>query len=145
VTIGQRLKEERKRLGFTQSAFAATGQTTRKSQIDYERDTTQPKAGYLAAVAKLGADVQYIVTGQPGSTVLSAVEEELLTRFRSAPWGVKAAAMAALQGAEEALVTMKTGNQLNISGGSIGIATAGDLVIKGQRKVSLNTPTNQPI
>jgi len=147
VTIGKRLKEERKRLAFTQQALAAIGQTTRKSQIDYENDATQPKAGYLAVLAKLGADVLYIITGQrgPSLTALSKDEEELLTRFRAAPLMVKAAALAVLQGAEEALVTMKTGNQANINGNNIGIAVAGDVVIKGQKKFSLNTPANQPI
>jgi len=64
VTIGERLKEERERLDFTQPAFAGLAETTKKSQIDYEKDLTQPKAGYLAAIAKVGADVQYIVTGE---------------------------------------------------------------------------------
>lgn len=63
MTIGQRLKEERERLGFTQPAFAELAGTTKKSQIDYEKDLTQPKAGYLASIAKAGADVSYIVTG----------------------------------------------------------------------------------
>jgi len=111
VTVGQRLKEERKRLGFTQSALAVIGQTTRKSQIDYENDTTQPKSGYLAAIARLGADVQYIITGQKNPTALSADEEELIAHFRAAPLAVKAAAIGALQGAA---ATMKMERNVNI-------------------------------
>jgi len=65
-SIGERLKEERVRLGFSQPAFAGLAETTKKSQIDYEKDLTQPKAGYLAAVARVGADVQYIITGTVG-------------------------------------------------------------------------------
>lgn len=63
VTIGQRLREERERLGYTQPSFAELAGTTKKSQIDYEKDLTQPKAGYLAYIAAAGADIQYIVTG----------------------------------------------------------------------------------
>ncbi len=63
MTIGARLKEERERLGYTQPSFAELAGTTKKSQIDYEKDITQPKAGYLAEIAKVGADIQYIVTG----------------------------------------------------------------------------------
>lgn len=63
MSIGERLKSERERLGYAQPAFAALADTTKKSQIDYEKDLTQPKAGYLAAIAEVGADVQYIVTG----------------------------------------------------------------------------------
>lgn len=63
LTIGQRLREERERLGFTQPAFAELANTTKKSQIDYEKDVTQPKANYLASIAEAGADVNYIITG----------------------------------------------------------------------------------
>lgn len=63
MTIGQRLREERERLGYTQPAFAELAGTTKKSQIDYEKDLTQPKAGYLASIADAGADINYIVTG----------------------------------------------------------------------------------
>ena len=99
MTIGERLKEERERLEFAQPAFAAIAGTTKKSQIDYEKDVTQPKAGYLAAIAKIGADVQYIVTGsRSAATTLSSDEMELLSLFRSAPLGVKAAAIGALKG-----------------------------------------------
>ncbi|AYO54934.1 XRE family transcriptional regulator [Acinetobacter wuhouensis] len=64
MTIGQRLKEERERLGFTQPSFAELASTTKKSQIDYEKDLTQPKANYLASIAEAGADVNYIITGK---------------------------------------------------------------------------------
>lgn len=64
MSIGQRLREERERLGYTQPAFAELANTTKKSQIDYEKDITQPKAGYLADIAQVGADINYIVTGQ---------------------------------------------------------------------------------
>lgn len=67
MSIGQRLREERERLGFTQPAFAEIANTTKKSQIDYEKDITQPKAGYLADIAQAGADINYIVTGQKTS------------------------------------------------------------------------------
>ena len=96
VSIGDRLKEERERLGFTQPAFAGLAETTKKSQIDYEKNLTQPKAGYFAAISKVGADIQYIVTGVRSVAALSADETELLKLFRAAPLAVKAAAMAAL-------------------------------------------------
>lgn len=64
MTIGARLREERERLGYTQPVFAELAGTTKKSQIDYEKDLTQPKAGYLAAIAEVGADISYIVTGK---------------------------------------------------------------------------------
>lgn len=96
VSIGERLREERERLGFTQPAFAGLAETTKKSQIDYEKDLTQPKAGYLAAVAKVGADVQYIITGVRSSAALTTDEDELVRLFRAAPLAVKAATLAGL-------------------------------------------------
>lgn len=84
MTIGDRLKEERERLGYTQPVFAAIAETTKKSQIDYEKGLTQPKAGYLAAVGAVGADVSYIVMGvrqaAPNASTLSHLgpDEQLL-------------------------------------------------------------------
>lgn len=101
MTIGERLKEERERLGFTQPAFAGLAETTKKSQIDYEKDLTQPKAGYLAAIARAGADVQYIVTGIRCPDALSHDESELVARFRRAPLAVKASALAGLAAGAE--------------------------------------------
>ncbi len=63
MSIGKRLKEERERIGYAQPAFAAIAGTTKKSQIDYEKDATQPKAGYLADIAGVGVDVTYVITG----------------------------------------------------------------------------------
>ncbi|MEO9387121.1 helix-turn-helix domain-containing protein [Chromobacterium phragmitis] len=98
MSIGRRLKEERERLGFTQPAFAGLAETTKKSQIDYEKDATQPKAGYLAAIAEAGADVQYIVTGVHTNRALSGDEQELLALFRAATAEVQATIMAGLKG-----------------------------------------------
>lgn len=63
MTIGDRLKEERGRLGMSQPDFAALAGTTKKSQITYEKGV-MPDAGYLAAIALAGADIQYVVTGE---------------------------------------------------------------------------------
>lgn len=64
MTIKDRLKEERGRLGFNQPDFAALAGRTKKTMIDYEKGTTCPDANFLAAIAAVGADVQYIVTGK---------------------------------------------------------------------------------
>ncbi len=61
--IGDRLKEERERLGYLQAEFAAQGTVGRNSQSGYEVGDRPPTAEYLAKIARLGADVQYIVTG----------------------------------------------------------------------------------
>ncbi|WP_080762412.1 helix-turn-helix domain-containing protein [Chromobacterium violaceum] len=64
VPIGDRLREERERLGLNQTDFAALGGVGRKSQFNYEESERQPDAAYLAAISVAGADVLYILTGQ---------------------------------------------------------------------------------
>jgi len=64
VTSAVRLKEERNRLRYNQTDFAAIGGVSKKTQIDYEKGTTSPTGVYLSAIAAIGADVNYILTGQ---------------------------------------------------------------------------------
>jgi len=64
MSIGERIRSERERLGYTQEAFAALGESAKRSQIGWEQDRSQPNAGVLAGWAKAGADVLYIVTGR---------------------------------------------------------------------------------
>jgi len=61
--LGIRLRDERERLGYLQNEFGAQGEVTRMSQVGYESGNRPPTAAYLAKIARLGADVQYIVTG----------------------------------------------------------------------------------
>lgn len=119
MSIGERLREERERLGFTQPAFAGLAETTKKSQIDYEKDLTQPKAGYLAAIAKVGADVQYIVTGVCSVAALTADEELLLQTYRALDASRKAGALGAVVGLQQTTGTTQTFNA-PVSGGVAG-------------------------
>jgi transcriptional regulator with XRE-family HTH domain len=78
VTIGDRLKEERVRLGYSQPGFYALGGGKGKqTMIQWEKGETYPNAEFLEAIARVGADVLYIVTGvrvAPGSSALIAAE-----------------------------------------------------------------------
>lgn len=71
ISIGARLREVRKELGLTQAEFSAiaknagTKGVTRQSQSNYEKGEQSPSVEYLAAIAAAGADVEYILTGQP--------------------------------------------------------------------------------
>jgi transcriptional regulator with XRE-family HTH domain len=61
--FGDRLREERVRLGMNQTDFAQAGGVTKGSQFNYEAGHRAPDLAYLAAVSALGVDVQYVVTG----------------------------------------------------------------------------------
>ena len=63
MTIEFRLKEERKRLGYNQTRFGEVGDVTKNTQINYEKGVRPPDSSYLEAIAKIGADVQYVLTG----------------------------------------------------------------------------------
>lgn len=64
MSIGNRIKEERERLGYSQEAFAAIGDVSKRSQIAYEKDDTEAGARYFTLIANIGADISYILTGE---------------------------------------------------------------------------------
>lgn len=63
ITIGERLKEERNRLGLSQVKIGTVAGITKNSQINYEANKRSPDSAYLAKIAEIGADVNYILTG----------------------------------------------------------------------------------
>lgn len=83
VSIGDRLREERKRTSLSQRAFAERGGVTEKTQVLYEKGERVPDAAYLEQVAAAGIDVLYVLTGQRNASELSADEEVLLAGYRS--------------------------------------------------------------
>ena len=72
-TYGKRLKQERLRLCLTQKQLGRIGGVSRQSQSMYERDVSLPFAPYLAALALLGVDVLYIITGRHSLKIGSPV------------------------------------------------------------------------
>lgn len=63
MTVGQRLVEERKRLGMSQGAFYEACGASRAAQYNFESDINLPGGAYLIAAAALGVDVSYVLTG----------------------------------------------------------------------------------
>lgn len=83
--IGLRLKHERLRLGLSQREFGEVGGVEANSQGKYESGKRLPKSDYLAAVAVLGVDVLFVLTGTPASAItsLSNSESVVLGNYRS--------------------------------------------------------------
>lgn len=127
VSIGGRLKEERQRLDMNQTQLGESGGVTKKTQMLYESGERSPDAVYLAALAEIGADVRYIITGQregPAPEVVRGDERELLALFRAAPLAVKAAAIGALQGGntkaqKKTSISVETNHGQVIEGGQV--------------------------
>ncbi|MCM7507072.1 helix-turn-helix domain-containing protein [Enterobacter hormaechei] len=110
TSTGERLKEERVRLGLSQAALGEIGGVRKQAQLNYEKGERNPDSAYLSAIAKFGADIQFIVTGIRSAESLSPDEKELINLFRQAPLAVKAAALAALNAGNAAT------DSINVSG-----------------------------
>lgn len=119
--ISARLKEERNRLGMTQTEFGVAGGVSLGTQSAYESAKTSPDLRYMAAIASVGADVLYVLTGKPSSPLLQGDEAELLRRYRLAIPEVRVAVLGALG----VMATAAAGRVL-ISGGEQGQVVAGD-------------------
>jgi transcriptional regulator with XRE-family HTH domain len=78
----ERLREERKRLGFTQQEMADLIGVRQEMSSKYERGQASPGGDALAAFASIGGDVQYVLTGQRSSSPMTPEEKELLSIFR---------------------------------------------------------------
>jgi transcriptional regulator with XRE-family HTH domain len=61
--FSDRLREQREALGMTQAELAEKCGVAARSQRNYESGERSPDAEYMAALAKEGADVLYILTG----------------------------------------------------------------------------------
>lgn len=148
MTTGKRLKEEREKLGFNQTAFAAIGGVGRKSQFNYEDDERKPDSDYLAAIAAIGADVRYIVTGdREGPPPLSPEEQLMLDRYRASSRSLKDAALRVLLGGEtsaengtKSQPAAHAGGTFNSHGGQQinapvkGVVVGRDFVNQGRKK-----------
>lgn len=97
-SIGEILKEERLRLAMNQDDFAAVGGLKRRAQTLYEQNERSPDAVYLRALAAIGVDVQYILTGEQAASALSQFEKDLLAGYRNLDQRGKAGVLGMING-----------------------------------------------
>lgn len=123
MVFSRRLKEERKRIGYTQSELAVAAGITPKSQGVYESGKVSPSSEYLEKIFEQGIDVQYVITGIRSDVALKPDEREMLELYRKAPLSVKHAAYAALAaGVHGGNVVVGSVVHGNIAGGSLQIS-----------------------
>lgn len=87
MSIAARIKEERERLGFSQSQFGAFVDVSKKTQIRWEQeDGAFPDVAQLAVWGGLGVDMQFVLTGVRSNAAASAQlppdEQLLLDAYR---------------------------------------------------------------
>lgn len=90
-----RLREERERLGLSQTELGEVGGVRKQAQHLYETGARQPDMAYLSAIAAVGADVLYVLTGRRSQGVaevdlLPDGDRTLLANFHAAPAQVQA-------------------------------------------------------
>ncbi len=84
--IGERLRDERFRLGMSQVDFAEACAASRNALLQWEKGEATPNASALAVMAGLGVDVLYVVTGAragESESTLAPAERDLLQAWRS--------------------------------------------------------------
>jgi transcriptional regulator with XRE-family HTH domain len=92
MSYGERLAEERRRLGYQQEAFSRLVGTSQAKQSLYENDRRELRGEYLASVAECGVDVVYVLTGRRSETnLMSAGASALLSAYLTLPADMQAA------------------------------------------------------
>lgn len=64
MSLGDRLKEERVRLGYSQPKFAELVGASKRTQIGWEQGRSSPPGDALSIWANEGMDVTFVVTGE---------------------------------------------------------------------------------
>ncbi|WP_095156098.1 transcriptional regulator [Pseudomonas sp. Irchel 3E13] len=83
--VNLRLREERERLGLSQSDFGALVGVSRGTQKNYEVGSAGGSMDlkYIAAIEAAGVDARYVITGTRSlGDGLSPVEAEIIDRYR---------------------------------------------------------------
>ncbi|EAB5080757.1 XRE family transcriptional regulator [Salmonella enterica] len=82
--VGDRIREERKKLKLNQTDFAKLLDSSRSAQAIYERGESLPGSAYLIKMSELGIDVQYILTGHRTPLAdISTEERTLVENYRA--------------------------------------------------------------
>ncbi|HHA2431775.1 TPA: helix-turn-helix domain-containing protein [Stenotrophomonas maltophilia] len=131
MSVGIRLKEERKRLGLTQEAMGLACGVAKRTQILFEKDAHLPGGAYFVAADELGVDVTYVLVGRRER--LAEADADLLDAWRNASPSARAAVMAALRGVTPAATTAAP--RTSFENTSIGQQISGDVDLRGQKIV----------
>lgn len=81
--IGDRLREERKKLDLSQREFSKLAGVTAQAQFKYEHNKILPRANYFVNINSIGIDVNYVLLGVKGELVRNEEERKLLHLFRT--------------------------------------------------------------
>lgn len=85
MTMGMRLKEERKRLGYNQENFSRLMGVSRRTQVSYESRDQNAGLLYLSKAQDKGLNIYYILSGKliAIDQQLTECEADLLRTYRT--------------------------------------------------------------
>lgn len=115
----ERLREERKRCGFTQTEIADRVGIRREMWARYEGGV-EPGASVLVGAMNAGLDVAYVLTGNRGPSTLPMDEELLLDHYRLASKPVRKAALGVLMSGSATAPARPSTVQQDFNGATIG-------------------------
>ena len=84
--VGERLREERERLGLNQTEFGTLLGVSRGTQKNYELGANSLDLRYVAALEECGVDAAFVLTGRrstPLGQMFTPEEEKLIKQYRS--------------------------------------------------------------
>nr|WP_295782181.1 helix-turn-helix transcriptional regulator [Rhodoferax sp.] len=139
----ERIKSERKRLGYSQTEFADIAHATRGTVSNWESGVGSPDVVALGALANVGLDVLYVVTGDRSfepPKKLTSEEETMLEYFSQADKEARKAALRALLVAASSVAgraakeAAPPGSRIQtISAPVSGVVAGGRVVIKNNK------------
>ncbi|WP_031421355.1 helix-turn-helix domain-containing protein [Xanthomonas euvesicatoria] len=127
MTVGKRLKEERKRLGLTQEEMAVQLGLTRYAQLNFEKNINLPGGAYLLAALDRGVDVMYVLSGHRAQ--LDPVDRLLLSAFKDASPVARNAALTALGVLTDASSKASGGPVLSLNNSEVGQAVSTTAIV----------------
>ncbi|MFK3970184.1 helix-turn-helix domain-containing protein [Pseudomonas sp. NPDC087358] len=86
--VGDRLRDERERLGLNQTDFGTLLGVSRGTQKNYELGANSLDLRYVAALVTHGVDAGFVLTGRRSPSPdkgLSETEQTLVEQFRTVP------------------------------------------------------------
>jgi transcriptional regulator with XRE-family HTH domain len=96
--FGERLLNERTRLGYTQAQLAEQSGLKREMIGRYERGEVLPGVGVVHTLEAHGFDIAFLLTGRPAS--LAEEEQELITAYRAMDAIAKAGLLGMVRGVQ---------------------------------------------
>jgi transcriptional regulator with XRE-family HTH domain len=122
--FGERLEEERARLGLSKAAMAQAGAVSAGAYSNYLRGTRIPDLASLAAWATAGVDVLFIVTGRRTPDLLANDEEIVLGGYRKLDTRGRAGVLALIGGMQQ----QQPASSIRIKG-EVGQYVEGDVTV----------------